>query len=354
MSDAAPARPYIGGQAVIEGVMMRSPKSFVVAVRRPDGTIAIREQPWENLLSGFTFLRWPLFRGALTLLESLHNGYSALNFSAEHGVPPEGDAPAQSSPALSSAEASVPSVRAVPSSPAPSSGSSFVLTLATLFAVGLFIAVPHLLTFAVSRLVGPAMDTSGPWFHLVDGLIRVGVLVGYMGALSKTKDALRLFQYHGAEHKAIWTYESGKALTVENARPFTTQHPRCGTSFLFIVVFVAVLVHIALIPLVPRMAANDLVNNLLLVLVKVPMALPIAGIAYELQRISARDSCPAWIRLLVRPGIWLQNITTKEPTDEQLEIALLSLERALAREQGTPKAQEGVTIYPSFALAKAA
>ncbi|MBK7858606.1 MAG: DUF1385 domain-containing protein [Archangiaceae bacterium] len=326
------ARPYIGGQAVIEGVMMRSPKSFVVAVRRPDGTIAIREQPWETLMSGLKFLRWPLFRGALVLLESMHNGYSALNFSAEHGVPPEdGEAPKASS-----------------------KGSSFVLTVATLFAVGLFIAVPHLLTWGLSKFVGPSMDTSGPWFHLVDGIIRIGVLVGYMAALSKTKDAQRLFQYHGAEHRAIWTYESGKPLTVENARGFTTQHPRCGTSFLFIVVFVAVLVHIALIPLVPRMAANDLVNNLLLVLVKVPMALPIAGIAYELQRLSAKESCPSWVKLLVRPGIWLQGITTKEPSDDQQEIALLALERALAREQGAPKAVEGVTIYPSFELAKAA
>src|SRR5262249_44458682 len=148
------------------------------------------------------------------------------------------------------------------------------------------------------------------------------------------KDAQRLFQYHGAEHKAIWTYETGKALTVENARGFTTRHPRCGTSFLFIVVFVAVLIHIALIPLLPRLAASDFVNQLMLVLVKVPMALPIAGIAYELQRLSAKDSCPSWVKLLVRPGIWMQGITTKEPTDEQLEIALLSLERALAREEG--------------------
>ncbi|MBL8955223.1 MAG: DUF1385 domain-containing protein [Myxococcaceae bacterium] len=330
-------RPYIGGQAVIEGVMMRSPKSFVVAVRRPDGTIAIREQPWETLLGNLKFLRWPFFRGAMTLVESLHNGYSALNFSAEHGMPPEEGG---RGPAAASGKSG--------------GGSGLMMTVATVFAVGLFIAVPHLLTYLVGRFVGPAMDTNGPLFHLVDGVIRIGVLVGYMAALSTTKDAQRLFQYHGAEHKAIWAYESKLPLTVENAKKFTTEHPRCGTSFLFIVVFVAVLVHIALIPLVPRMHANDLINNLLLVLVKIPMALPIAGIAYELQRISAKESCPSWVKLLVKPGIWLQGITTKEPSDDQLEIALLSLERALAREQGAPKAEEGVTIYPSFELAKAA
>jgi uncharacterized protein YqhQ len=331
---AAPVRPYIGGQAVIEGVMMRSPKSFVVAVRRPDGSIAIREQPWQTLLGNLKFLRWPIFRGAMTLIESLHNGYSALNFSAEHGLPEDQN------------------IKQSPNT--GSGGSGTVLTMATMFAVGVFIAIPHLLTWALSHWVGPALDTSHPLFHVVDGAIRIGVLVGYMSLLSKTKDAKRLFQYHGAEHKAIWTYESGKALTVENARPFTTKHPRCGTSFLFIVVFVAVLVHVALIPLIPRLSANDLVNQLLLVLIKVPMALPIAGLAYELQRISAKDSCPAWISALVRPGIWLQNITTKEPDDDQLEIALLSLERALAREEGAPKAVEGITIYKSFELAKAA
>jgi uncharacterized protein YqhQ len=229
-----------------------------------------------------------------------------------------------------------------------------VTTLATLFAVGLFIALPHLLTWGLSKLVGPALDTSGPWFHIVDGVLRIGIVVGYISLLARTKEAQRLFQYHGAEHKAIWTYESGQALTVENAKPFTTRHPRCGTSFLFIVVLVAVVIHVALIPLLPRLSPNDFVNQLLLVLVKVPMALPIAGIAYELQRLSAKDSCPSWIRWLVRPGIWLQGITTREPTDDQLEIALLSLERALARENGAPKAQDGITLYESFALAKAA
>jgi uncharacterized protein YqhQ len=312
--------------------MMRSPKSFVVAVRRPDGSIAIREQPWVTLLTGLKFLRWPLFRGALVLLESLHNGYSALNFSAEYGMPPDEDAGT--------------------AKPAGSSGG--MLTLATFFAVGLFIAVPHLLTWGLSKLLGPALDTSGPWFHVVDGVIRIAVLVGYIVALSRTQDAKRLFQYHGAEHKAIWTYESALPLTVENARGFTTRHPRCGTSFLFIVVFVAVLMHVALIPLVPRLSPNDFLNQLLLVGVKVPLALPIAGIAYELQRLSAKDSCPAWIRWLVRPGLWMQGITTIEPTDAQLEIALLSLERALAREEGTPKGQDGITLYDSFALAKAA
>jgi uncharacterized protein YqhQ len=171
--------------------------------------------------------------------------------------------------------------------------------------------------------------------------------------LSRAPDARRLFEYHGAEHKSIWAYELYRPLTVESAQTFTTKHPRCGTSFLFIVVGVAVLLHVALLPFVPRLHPNDLVNQLLMVLVKVPMAFPIAGVAYELQRWSAKDSCPAFIKGLTRPGIWLQSITTKEPAPNQLEVALLSLDRALAREEGKPRSADGVTLYDTFEQAAA-
>jgi uncharacterized protein YqhQ len=177
---------------------------------------------------------------------------------------------------------------------------------------------------------------------------RLALLLGYILLISRTREAMRLFQYHGAEHKAIWTYESGLPLTVANARPFTTLHPRCGTSFLFVVVLVAVLVHVAVIPFIPQLHPNALVNQLLLVLIKVPIAFPIAGIAYELQRLSAKERCPAVIQWLVRPGMWMQRITTREPTDQQLEIALVALERALAREQGRSKRPNGVSFYSSY------
>jgi uncharacterized protein YqhQ len=326
------SKPYIGGQAVVEGVMMRSPKSFVVAVRRPDGSIAVREQEWTTLLPALTFLRWPLLRGAVVLLESMHNGFSALKFSSEHALPEE-------PPAAGRGKAS-------------DWGSSAMLFFATAVMVLLFIAAPHLLTYGLGRLLGGGrLDSGRPLFHMVDGVIRIVILVGYILAISRTREAGRLFQYHGAEHKAIWAYESGQPLTVEGARGFTTLHPRCGTSFLFVVVCVAVLLHVALIPFVPRLHPNELVNQLLLVLVKVPLAFPIAGIAYELQRLSARESCPRLIQWLTRPGLWMQNITTREPTPEQLEIAVLALARALAREQGRALAPDGVSIYPSFALA---
>jgi uncharacterized protein YqhQ len=359
-------QPYIGGQAVIEGVMMRSPKSFVVAVRRHVGGIAIREQEWRQLLPSLKFMRWPVFRGALVLAESLHNGFSALKFSGEHGLPPEeqgskkGVSTSTFLAFLLSTIVSAADSEPSPGGPPPqqskkesTSGADLMLGFATVMAALFFIGLPHALTWLVGRAIGPSFDTTSFSFHLVDGVFRIAILVGYVWVLSKTKDASVLFRYHGAEHKAIWTYESYKPLTVDEARPFTTRHPRCGTSFLFIVVGVAVLLHVALLPFVPRLSSNDLVNQLLMVLIKVPMAFPIAGIAYELQRWSAKDSCPGFIKALTRPGIWLQKITTQPPSDAQQEIALLSLDHALAREEGKPKSPEGVSLYETFAQAAA-
>ena len=363
-SEAGPRQPYIGGQAVIEGVMMRSPKSFVVAVRRHVGGIAIREQKWEQLLPNAKFLRWPIFRGALVLAESLHNGYSALMFSSDHALPPEegGKKPSVSASAflaflMSTVVSAADSEPAPAGSPTPdpkkSGGTSAMMGLSFALAMVFFVGVPHALTWLVGRFIGPSFDTTSFAFHAVDGLFRIAILVGYMFMLSKTEDAKTLFRYHGAEHKAIWTYESYKPLSVENAKPFTTQHPRCGTSFLFIVVGVAVLMHVLLLPFVPRLSDNNFVNQLLMVLIKIPMALPIAGVAYELQRWSAKDSAPSWITMMTKPGIWLQGITTQPPPDAQQEVALLSLDRALAREEGKPKSADGVTLYGTFAEAAA-
>jgi uncharacterized protein YqhQ len=355
---------------VIEGVMMRSPKSFVVAVRRYDGGVAIREQAWHTFLPGLKFLRLPVFRGAIVLAESLHNGFSALKFSGDHGIAPEEKtssagpkistllttallsvvAAGESGPEGDVADTSKTAGASAPKAP-ESTGSELLLLLATLIMIVFFIGLPHALTWLVGKAMNSPMDTQSALFHLVDGVFRVAVLVGYVWVLSKTKDAARLFEYHGAEHKAIWAYESYRPLTVPEARPFTKQHPRCGTSFLFIVVGVAVLLHVAVLPFVPRLHDNDFLNQLLMVFIKVPMAFPIAGLAYELQRWSSKDSCPAFIRGLTRPGIWLQNITTREPDDTELEIALLSLDRALAREEGHPKSVDGVTLYPSYEAA---
>jgi len=335
-------RPYIGGQAVLEGVMMRSPASLVVAVRRPDGQIAVREEAWETLWPKARFLRKPFFRGAVVLIESVWNGFSALAFSAEQAesaVPPTSAAPAEAAPEAK---------------PTGDLARGLMLGVSFLFMVALFIAAPHLLTLGAFKLLGRDPSLKGMLFHLVDGVFRIAILVGWLALVARTKDAQRLFQYHGAEHKAIWTYESRLPLTVANARGFTTQHPRCGTSFLFVVVGVAVLLHIVVLPFVPTVSAVGTVQTLFVLFLKVLLAFPVAGIAYELQRRSARADCPRVLGALVSPGMWLQRITTLEPTDDQLEIALLALDRALAREEGRPRAVDGVQVYPDFSGALAA
>jgi len=304
--------------------MIRSPRSFVVAVRRPDGKIALREQAWKNFWPSLKFFRWPFFRGIMVLLESLHNGYVALEFSAQQAEPPkEGAEPSQ-----------------------PGGGASMALSmvLATFLALGLFVALPHLLTWGLGAWTNTALDTDGFAFHLIDGVLRLLVFLGYLLLLSKSKDVQNLFAYHGAEHKAIWAHESKKELTVENARPFSTLHPRCGTSFLFVVVGVAVLVHVVFLPWVPRLHEHNFLNQLLLILVKLPMVFPIAGLAYELQRLTAKDNCPRALRWLALPGMWLQRLTTRPPTDAQLEIALLAMRRALKREAATEALPEGLFI----------
>ena len=322
-------QPYIGGQAVIEGVMMRSPKSFVVAVRRPKGGIAIREQQWQSFLPELKFLRWPIFRGAVVLLESLHNGFVALQFSGEQGLEEEPGA-------------TVPS----------SSGTSGMMAIALVAMLGLFIAAPHWLSYQAAVYLG--LNPQGFAAQIIDGALRIIILVGYIAFVARTEQAKRLFGYHGAEHKAIWAYESSLPLTVENARTFSRQHPRCGTSFLFVVVFVAVLVHALLVPFIPRLFQANGLNSLALIPFKILLAFPIAGIAYELQKVSAREKCPAFIRWLTAPGMWMQNLTTREPDDGQLEIAVLALEHALAREEGRSRASEGVAVYADYAGAAAA
>ena len=339
-------RPYIGGQAVLEGVMMRSPGSLVVAVRRPDGQIAVREEAWETLWPRATLLRRPFLRGAVVLIESVWNGFTALAFSAEQ-------AELEESAGNDGAES--PRPVAIPEAPATGRLTrGLLLGLSFLFMVGLFIAAPHLLTLGLFKLLGRDPSLKGLLFHVVDGVFRIAILVGWLALVARTKDAQRLFQYHGAEHKAIWTYESKLPLTVENARGFTTQHPRCGTSFLFVVVGVAVLLHILVLPFVPTISSVGALQTLAVLGLKILLALPVAGIAYELQKRSARADCPPVLKALVSPGLWLQRITTVEPTDDQLEIALLALDRALAREEGRPRAVDGVQVYPDFSVALAA
>ncbi len=355
MAAARPPNPMVGGQAVIEGVMMRSPRSFVVAVRRPDGRIVVREEPWETLGKGIKPLRWPFLRGAIVLIESLWNGLSALEFSAQQAMPDE--APS----ATPSSESGTALPRTATTKERAMMAGTLALSLA--LGLGLFVGAPHLLTWAAGRLAGTSLDVSSFAFHAIDGLFKAAILIGYMALISRLPDIRRVFEYHGAEHKLIWAHESGLAPTPANGARFGTLHPRCGTSFLLIVLAISIVLFALVFPWVPRLAESELLNHLALIGLKLPLMLPVAGLAYELQRYSASGKAPRVMGALAAPGMWLQRITTKEPDEKQLEVAAVALARALKREAlvaesdaaGSESAEPRVlAVYDDLAAALAA
>lgn len=349
----------VGGQAIIEGVMMRSPRSLAIVVRRNSGEIVITERRWESLWERFKFLRWPVLRGTLVLIESLMNGMQALMFSAnqamidieeeekkakaesENGGEKEGEAPA---------EASVVEGEAAAVAEKPEGMSRLMLVGTVIFSLAfaflVFKGIPHMLASVAG------LSTDGVLFHVLDGVIKICMFVGYVVGISFMDDIKRVFQYHGAEHKAIHTYEAGEELTVENAKTHPTLHPRCGTSFIIIVLLSSIMVFMIVFPLLPAFHPNRWINAIIQVGVKLPLMLPIAGVSYEFLRWSAKHLDNPVIGLLVKPGLWLQHITTREPDDEQLEIGLISLRKALWREkEGDDDLDEGeneLKIYPGF------
>ena len=294
--------PTVGGQAVLEGVMMRNGDAYALALRRPDGEIVARRLPWFSL-TRHPWLKKPFVRGFPVLIETLVNGIKALNRSAEQ-----------------QAEGSEEELK----------GWHLVLTLllSLAVAVGLFVVVPHLLSLLMQWLdLGGGVE--GLTFHLWDGLFKCLIFMGYIWAISFVPDIRRVFQYHGAEHKTIFCYEAGLPLTVENVRIQPRHHPRCGTSFLFVVIFVSILVSSVVFGIWPITNAGlrTLVHLILLPLV--------VGITYEFNRWVGRhvqDSKLA--QFLTAPGLWMQNFTTNEPDDSMIECAIRSLALVLPSEKG--------------------
>ncbi len=327
----------VGGQAVIEGVMMRSPRSFTVVCRRPDGSLVIREAPWVSVWERLRFLRWPFLRGAVVFWESLYNGMSALSFSAKQQLD-EGEQGAGDK-----ADAALT--------------GTLVLSLALGFL--LFAALPHMLTWVLGNLLGIDLGEGRSLaFQLVDGAFKLALFLGYLWGISRMEDIRRVFMYHGAEHKGIFTYEAGEDLTVDNARPHTTRHPRCGTSFLILVLMVSILVFTVAFggPWMPVFSEHRILNQLAYIGIKLPLMFPIAGISYEVLRLSGKHPDSPLLRPLVAPGLWLQGITTREPTDDMLEVSLLSLRKVLWREAEIrrtgeiPRQEPEVEVYESADL----
>ncbi|HXH74290.1 MAG TPA: DUF1385 domain-containing protein [Bacteriovoracaceae bacterium] len=319
----------IGGQAVIEGVMMRSPNAFVVAVRKPDGTIRLRRDQWYGLSKKFDFMKKPFLRGVLMLVETMANGLVSLNYSANIAMAEEERAKAlKKGKTIEEFEASQKKKEKV------DIATFLTMAVSFSFGIGLFVFAPHAVAFWIGDLLGQDWTLDSFSFHAVDGLVKGIIFVSYIWGISFMKDIYRVFQYHGAEHKSIATFEAGMELTVENARKFTKLHPRCGTSFIFFLILISIILFSAVFSLVPIGAGlPPLLRHVVAVLFKVALMLPVAGISYELIKASGKCSDQWWARAMAAPGMMLQRLTTKEPDDQQLEVALSSIKAVLFLEE---------------------
>ncbi|HYE64332.1 MAG TPA: DUF1385 domain-containing protein [Pyrinomonadaceae bacterium] len=391
----------VGGQAVIEGVMMRTPNAYAIAVRKADGSIVNTAATLPKWSDKYPLLKLPILRGGAVLVQSMGLGIKALNYSANEAFADAEEAEAAEvevalTPAVIEGEGdfagitgAVPGLIPVPTqkrakdemkkgTTAAAAGS---IAFALIFNVFLFIIAPLLLTNALfiaagwatipqAEVVSVQQGQTGPtdvategaanapgaseaWyarayrgvrtylhpvrpsvaFNLVDGLIRMIFFLIMIFSFSLLKDIRRVFEYHGAEHKTVFTWEAGLALTVENARPQPRQHPRCGTSFLMVVMLVSIV-------LFSVIKFDSLLYNMLVRIMLLPV---IAGISYEIIRLSAKKEGGVIFKLITLPGVWLQNITTKEPDDQQLEVAIEALKESLKLEP-QPKEVAGAPL----------
>jgi uncharacterized protein YqhQ len=378
----------VGGQAVIEGVMMRTPGAYAIAVRRPDGTITHTGASLPKLSEKYPALRLPVLRGAAVLIQSMALGIKALNYSAAEAFNEAEQAEAVEvalTPAVVEGEGDfagitggVPGLFPIPTKKRPEeelkrgSAAAFgSIAFAMLFNVLLFVVAPLVLTNALFVGMGwsdrqaQATQTTAvqqvqtidaaqqsaasgaqtgdeAWysktyhvargylrpvkpnvtFNLIDGLIRMTIFITMIFSFSLAKDIRRVFEYHGAEHKTVFNWEAGLPLTVENARIQPRQHPRCGTSFLMVVMLVSIV-------LFSVVAFSSFAYNIAVRIALIPV---IAGLSYEIIRLSAKKESGLVFKLITRPGVWLQNITTKEPDDQQLEVAIVALKESLKLE----------------------
>jgi uncharacterized protein YqhQ len=294
----------VGGQAVMEGVMMRAPHSYCVAVRKPSGEIVTEEMPLARMSEMYKIFKYPVFRGLGTLYQALKLGGRALRFSANA--------------ALDTPELQKPGKEASKEMPGWALAAPIVFSV--LFFIFMYKFVP---LFLVTKLAGvyPVLENRIA-FNTVDGVIRLAILLGLLYVLSRTKDIRRVFAYHGAEHKVVFNFESGQPVNVENAQRFSTFHPRCGTSFLFVVFVLAM-------PIYAVMPVDTFVAKLLIRVLLIPV---ISGIAYELIRFAAKRQ-GSFLAALTAPGLWMQRITTKPPSDDQTAVAIHALDGAMALEQ---------------------
>ena len=307
---AAPC-PVVGGQAVMEGVMMRNGDVYGLAVRHPDGTIAAEQRPWFSL-TRHPLLKKPFVRGFPILMETLVNGIKALNRSAEQAVEQDADG-----------------------EPEKLEGWHLVLTmmLALCMAVVLFVVTPHLMSIGMQWL-GMGGDVDGLSFHLWDGLFKCMIFISYILIISLVPDIRRVFQYHGAEHKVIHAFESGGEVTAVEAGRMSRLHPRCGTTFLLFVIAISIILHAVLVPalLLVWTPQHVVAKHAVTIGFKLLLMLPISALAYELIHYAAKMGNGFWGKVLRAPGLVLQTLTTYEPDRRQLEVAVVALHEALGHD----------------------
>jgi uncharacterized protein YqhQ len=299
----------VGGQAVIEGVMMRSPNFITVAVRKNKGDIKLKEEDFRSLSMKIKFFGIPLLRGVVNLFEMMMVGMRMLNFSASESIDEE---PVKNTTKQSSLQKLTTFL-------------SFAFSL--VFALGMSLFLFKFLPLWITEFLSKEsvfLKDHYMAYNLVDGLIKTTFFVVYIGVIGLIPSMKRVFQYHGAEHKSIYTYEKGLTLNVENAKKMTRFHPRCGTSFILVVFLLSIFIY-TFVPKQPEFWINFLTRVAFLPI--------IAGVSYEILKWSAKHAEHSLVKIITLPGLLFQRLTTKEPADDQLEVALSALRKALELEE---------------------
>jgi uncharacterized protein YqhQ len=299
-----------GGQAVIEGVMMRGQKHVAIAVRKPNSEIVLDHHRIDSIVNRFKFLKWPFIRGVVALVETFILGIKAMTWSASQALDEE-DAETTNGEKSVGGKAEL---------------SNWEITGTILFAMVLAVLLFIVTPAGTARLLNSYLGNHLWSLNVIEGTVRMTVFFIYIVLISKMKDIQRVFQYHGAEHKTIHAYEAGEELTVTNVQKYTTLHPRCGTSFLLIVMVVSIFVF----------ALLGKPTLWLRIIYKISLMPVVAGISFEFVKFTGRHCENSIIKVLMAPGLYLQKLTTREPDDAQVEVAIASINEVLRREELEP------------------
>ena len=346
-----------GGQAVVEGVMMRSPRFFSVACRAPNGKIVLQVEAVEKTWIGRQkWLKVPFLRGSLALLDSMALGSRALKFASSIQLDPAYQDPTEVAQALGDkapvgGEAPTAADLGLPSKRVQEGAIAVTLLISLALGMGIFVYLPNFVAESISRSTG---QKNGTFINIMAELIKIVIFLGYIGFLGTLKDIRELFKYHGAEHKAINTMEADQTLEMGNCLKQTRLHPRCGTSFAIIVLILSLIVFtfVPRYPITGHQTDSKFIDTTVRVLIEIAILPIISGIAYELLRIAGKFRNQSFVSFFFKPGIWSQFLTTREPEEGQIEVALIALKAVVAAEEsGRVESETPVVIestYPSF------